>query len=349
MKISALRPTAVAVGMLSFAPFALSQNAPTPLTVSPTTYAVDSFSYQAKDLFGATSSAPSTLKGPAGAADSVDVDSTVPAIQAPGFYPDDVTNPKNRATVFAAASHPLYVDNLPASWGNVSAFLTDFGKSNFVHVLDQYVGASSNNRYTLGESFIAGYPIPANHTLQIGDLLALVHAGASIDGGGLGNIYHIFLPQGVDTCLPTAPGATPECYSPDNPATFFFCAYHSAVTFSDSVGHVLFTVEPYQNVPGCQAPPSGTANNQLIDSTNDTLSHELSETISDPNLNAWWVHKLIFGNGNEIGDMCIRSKIVGNNIYSHYGNIQLNGHPYTIQPEYSDQVHGCSYTPTDGE
>jgi len=30
----------------------------------------------------------------------------------------------------------------------------------------------------------------------------------------------------------------------------FFCGYHSSADFKD-IGHVLYTVEPYQNVSGC--------------------------------------------------------------------------------------------------
>jgi hypothetical protein len=48
--------------------------------------------------------------------------------------------------------------------------------------------------------------------------------------------------------------------APDNNATFAFCAYHSSVDFSD-VGHVLYSVQPYQNVPLCQVQP-GTPNPQ---------------------------------------------------------------------------------------
>ncbi len=346
MKVSALLSVAAAITMLSLPQSALCQTDPTQLTVSPSTYSYDSLYYQTKGLIGSSVSGPSTLRGSKDADDGP----SVPGIKAPGFYPDDVTNPGDRDTVFAAKSHPLYVDAYPSTWGKVGEFLTDFGESNFVHVLDQYVGSYSDDRYTLGTSFLVGYPIPATHTLQINDLLAIVHAGASLEGGGLRHIYHIFLPPGVDTCFPpSSPGASPQCYSPDNPATFFFCAYHSAVTFSDSVGHVIFTVEPYQNVPGCNQPPTGTANNQLIDSTDDTLSHEISELISDPNLNAWWVHRFTFAYGNEIGDMCTRAAYVGKNIYSHYGNVNLNGHLYTIQPEYSNRVHGCTYKPTDSD
>jgi hypothetical protein len=67
--------------------------------------------------------------------------------------------------------------------------------------------------------------------------------------------------------------------------TFAFCAYHSSVQFKD-IGHVLYGVEPFQDVPGCSVRP-GTPNGQLVDSTNNSLSHELFETISDPDGTAW--------------------------------------------------------------
>ena len=93
-----------------------------------------------------------------------------------------------------------------------------------------------------------------NQTLQtnvlgLNDILSIVHAAAtklSVQSG-YGNILHIFLPQGVDTCF----DLSPVCYSPDNPPTFAFCGYHASVLFND-IGHILFTVQPYQNVPGCQ-------------------------------------------------------------------------------------------------
>jgi hypothetical protein len=43
----------------------------------------------------------------------------------------------------------------------------------------------------------------------------------------------------------------------------------------------------------------------LIDSTNDTLSHELIEAITDPDLDAWW-NSIGFGMfGEEIADECL--------------------------------------------
>ena len=264
----------------------------------------------------------------------------IPAVPAPGFYPDDLSNPGHQPTVVQGKHHPIYINMNPSHWGDPGGFLTDLGKSDFIHVLDQYVGTSANNRYTLGTSFLATVPVPASHTYLDSDLYPLLHAAAAITGSGLGHIYHVFLPKGVDICLDAV-----TCYSPDNFNTFVFCAYHGYVTFSDHVGQVLYTVEPYQDVPGCQARP-GTPNGQVTDSTDDTLSHEVFETISDPGLNAWYVQTFTFAYGNEIGDLCVRAALFpGNQIYSFYGNVNLNGHLYSIQPEYSNQFHGCSYVP----
>jgi len=342
MKVNSilLRVVPVALVLMS-AETAHGQNTSTlPLKVGPADSAATAqkFSYRALGLVGSTDASPLSRTVRSGAPINA---ATVPSIPGPGFYPADVTNPGNNPAIETTEHHPIYVNRSPSHWGNVSGFLTDLGQSEFIHVLDQYVGSTASNRYTMGTSFIAeGYPIPANHTLQISDILALVHAGASVAGNGFGNLYHIFLPKGVDMCL-----SATDCYSPDNSSTFYFCAFHGSVTFTDAVGHAVFTVEPYQDVSGCSVPPTGTANSQLIDSTNNVLSHETSEAISDPDLDAWWVQNLTFASGNEIGDLCIRSIQVGSNYYWDYGNVKLNGHLYTFQPEYSDQVHGCTYSP----
>jgi hypothetical protein len=345
MKISTLLQVTAASTVLLAAGIARAQdNSMVTLQVSPNAVSVAGFSYKALGRIGSTTPAPSTLNSSGGG--------ELPAIQKPGFYPADVSNPGHNPAVVTTKHHPIYVDNVPSHWGNVSGFLNDLGKSGFIHLLDQYVGSTADNRYTLGTSFIApSYPIPANHTLTVLDVAILVHAAASVSGNGLGNFYHVFLPKGVDFCFPPpAPGALPECYSPDNPNTFVFCAFHADILFGDAVGHVIFSLEPYQNVDGCNLPPSGTANNQLVDSTDNVLSHEVFEGLSDPYGISWWVQNYTFANGNEIGDLCIRFAFFKqfNNFYWLYGNVDLNDHRYTVQPEYSNQFHGCAYTPAFG-
>ena len=168
------------------------------------------------------------------------------------------------------------------------------------------------------------------HLLDI-DVLSYVHAVASATGGsGYGHIFHVFLPPGQDECFDST---FTVCYSPDNSNTFFFCAYHGSVDFTD-IGHVLYSVEPYQNVPGCQVRP-GTPNGQLVDSTNDVLSHELFETITDPDGDAWWNSTGLGLEGQEIGDECIFLVFTSTNVYSDPFIFKIGDDVYATQPEYS--------------
>jgi hypothetical protein len=337
---------------LLVAQFAHAQDRLVPLQARPDAGSVqivpNSFSYHAFGLAGLRGPAPDLR--PAGPLEALKIspafEESVPVVPSPGFYAGDATNPGDGPTIVSAEFHPIYVNKPPSHWGNPARFLIDLGASEFIHVLDQYVGVIARDRYTLGASFAAQYPIPANNTLLPTDILNLVHAAAAAGGSGYGHLYHVFLPMGVDMCFPATATSPAQCYSPDNPATFDFCAFHSSATFSDSVGHVLFSVEPYQDVSGCSVPPTGSANNQLIDSTDNTLSHETSESITDPDGDAWWVHNFTILNGNEIADECIRAQVTSTGaVYWDYGNVDLNGHPYTFQPEYSDTVHGCTYRP----
>ena len=324
-----------------------------PLQVNPGLGSVQiipgSLSYKAFGLAGSRTRAPELrpVRSIAAAQSFAVSEASISVISSPGFYAGDVTNPGDGPAIVTAEFHPVYVNREPSHWGNVSRFLTDLGASEFIHVLDQYTGSTTNNRYTLGGSFSAHYPIPEDtHTLLTDDILNLVHAAAELGGNGYGHLYHVFLPKGVDMCIPATTTSPLECYSPDVPANWYFCAFHSSVTFSDSVGHVLFSVEPYQDVSGCSVRPHGSANNQLTDSTNNVLSHETSEAISDPDGDAWWVQNFTFANGNEIGDECTRFEVLTSGAtYWDYGSVELNGHLYTFQPEYSNAVHGCTYSP----
>ncbi|MFZ0201952.1 MAG: hypothetical protein WB523_02175 [Candidatus Sulfotelmatobacter sp.] len=198
------------------------------------------------------------------------------------------------------------------------------------------MGLTTDNRYTVGTAGVISYPILT--ALSDNDVLQIVHSAASVLGTGYTHIYHIFLPKGVDECFV----GSGECYSPDNLSTFFFCAYHSSVTFSD-IGHVLFTVEPYQNVPGCsmlQPSPNGA----LVDSTSSVLGHETFETITDPDPPTGWIAVNSNGvYGEEIGDLCPGIDLTGP--YFKDPVSVLNGDKYEIQPMYSNTYHACSFAP----
>lgn len=262
---------------------------------------------------------------------------TVPSPTPPSFYPADLASgggPK----VVTAVSHAVYVNctTIATCWGNPEGFLTDVSKSTFVHLLDQYTGSTANLRYTDGIHANVSYAIFGN-TLYPHDIFAIVHAVAKIVGSGYGHIYHIFLPNGTDTCF----DQSGVCYSPDNPGSNVFCAYHESVTFSD-IGHVLYTVEPFQDVPGCQvAAPS--PNGQLSDSTNSALSHELFETITDPDPPSGWLNRISgLLVGSEIGDECVP---LANNSGELDPTFAINGKMYKVQTEYSNHYHACAVVP----
>ena len=266
------------------------------------------------------------------------VNGSVASPPQPAFYPADVTKLVSTGkTIATAKSHPIFINCSPAGgscWGNPTVFLTNLGASNFIHLVDQYVGSTVANRYTVGTSFTASVAIFAGTsgvpTLSENDILTLVHSAAKLGGTGYGHVYHVFIPQGVDTCMDEGP-----CYSPDNPATSAFCAYHFTVHFSD-IGSVYYTVEPFQSVAGCEV-PQPSPNGALIDSTSSTLSHELFESITDPDINTGF-RALHSGAvlGDEIGDLC--GGVV-------FGIFPLNAKSYEIQLEYSNFYHACASTP----
>ena len=263
---------------------------------------------------------------------------SVPTLPQPGFYPADLVN-HGGPVITSAEQNPVYFD-CPAGptscWGNPTTFLTHLNNSALIHLTDQYVGTTANFRYPVGPSVKISQTLQTN-VLGQNDILSIVHAAATklSISNSYSNIIHVFLPKGVDTCF----DLSPVCYSPDNFPSFAFCGYHGAVFFND-IGHILYTVEPYQNVPGCQV-ASPSPNGLLVDSTATVLSHELFETITDPDLNAWWSDKSLIEQGAEIGDIC---EPVGNNAAQFLDpTFIVGGKNYKIQLEYSNKFHGCTH------
>lgn len=241
------------------------------------------------------------------------------------------------AVLKTVVSHNIYLNAASTEWGDPQGFLNNLNASTFIHVTDQYVKSTANGRYKTGANALVthSYFLNIDNIVPQTDIFAFVHAAAKVLGSGYGNIYHFFLPHGYDTCF----DGTGECYSPDFLSTFAFCAYHGSVTFPDAVGHVVFSVEPFQNVPGCNTvstlPPVGPQpppNGQLKDSTDSVLSHEYFEAITDPDPFSGWVNPDP-AYASEIGDLCR---------FKPYVVISLNGHPFEIQREYSNAVHGCT-------
>jgi len=200
-----------------------------------------------------------------------------------------------------------------------------------MRVNDEFVGTLASHRYTVGPGGSINYPVSG--PLGPDDLITLIYTAGASFGSGYGDIYHIFFAPGIDVCQDSA---LTICYSPDNFNTFYFCAFHGSVDFTD-IGHVLFSIEPYANVVGCQV-NQPSPNSAETDSQANTVSHELEEAITDPDGDASWNAYDLALYGNENADTCAQA-------YFDYATTVLNGHAYEVQPIYSNQAHACVFKP----
>jgi hypothetical protein len=112
---------------------------------------------------------------------------------------------------------------------------------------------------------------------------------------------------------------------------------------------VLYSVEPYQNVGGCSVRP-GTPNGQLVDSTNNTLSHETFETITDPDGSAWFNFTAVVLAFAEIGDECSFFVVLPTSATTASSFFDptvstIGSHRYAVQPEYANNEHACASNP----
>jgi hypothetical protein len=241
-----------------------------------------------------------------------------------------------------ALQHPLLVNtnfnncqvtqnSTTTCWGKPGITASDLSASEYLrNVLAQYTNLAQPDRYPRGAQGFLNFdvlaPRPGVYNPVVGesDILLMVYNAATQFGFGYGHIYHVFLPPNIDTCI----DQRAVCYSPDNPSSFRFCGYHSSVVVGGQ--EMVYTVEPYQDVPGCGftgGVNTGSNGDDLVDSTANTLTHELFETITDPDGDAWFEPS-----GDEIADIC----------EGYFTTVNLNGTPYTVQSMWSDASHLCT-------
>ncbi|MGN6128024.1 MAG: Ig-like domain-containing protein, partial [Humibacter sp.] len=133
---------------------------------------------------------------------------------------------------------------------------------------------------------------------------------------GLGHFYPVFLPPGVEAQDrdKTTSGSS-------------FCGYHRM--FGDAPNQVVYGNEPFEasNCDGGQAPNGSLA----LDGAISTLSHELSESLTDPDSDssAWLDHT-----SHEIGDIC------ADDYGTALGSVDP-AHPFTT--EYNQVINGDKY------
>jgi hypothetical protein len=245
------------------------------------------------------------------------------------------------ALIPSAKIYNAFVDSNPSTFGNVELLESNLSLSNMIHITDEYVHTTANNRYPWAGDLRINYPALA--TLGDNDLLLIIHAvAARLAGGGLNHFYHILLPPNIVYCDPTG-ACTPNAPTPG------FCAFHGSVAFSD-VGNVIFALDPYSNIQVCNVdafaahPNAPTPNGLQQDSLYSAMTHEEFESITDPNPPTGWGNPFPFYSF-EIGDLCAYIPGPFVNGIAQPQNSILNGKAYRIQFEYSNRQIGCANTP----
>ncbi len=244
-------------------------------------------------------------------------------------YPADLVR-KNGPIMKTASSFNVYVNCKSGGencWGDPEGFEKNLTGSRFAALLRQYTDSNPNG-YAFGGAFTVKYRTYTNLLYQ-NDLLAIVHAALTRNGkqAGYSTVYHVFLPQGTDTCF----DRSRSCYSPDHPRTFNFCAYHESVAFKDIPKNVIVSIEPFQDVGFCASRASSGAS-ALTNSTASTLAHETFESITDPGPAFAWFNFTFY---DEVADLC----------QTFQWKIPVGGTVYSLQPMYSNAYHACAAGP----
>jgi hypothetical protein len=142
--------------------------------------------------------------------------------------------------------------------------------------------------------------------------------------GGLNNQFLLFTSKGEGSCS----GAF--CAYTD------YCAYHGSFGTSPPI---IYSNMPFGELSVCQNPGQPSPNGDPVaDAETSIATHEITESITDPMLNAWYTAL-----GNEIGDLCAYK--YGTNTWTSLvandANEMWNGHFYEVQQEFDNHASGC--------
>ena len=142
------------------------------------------------------------------------------------------------------------------------------------------------------------------------------------------DVYLLVTPRGLGDCMDSSSTSCALGGSVNG-----YCGYHQVT----NDGLVHYAVIPYNAVKGhCQS-GNPRPNRSTADPALSTISHELSEMITDPNQDAW-----SDPSGKEDGDLCISNfgRSVGGSGATAYNEVINRGH-YYLQVEWSNSSGSC--------
>lgn len=144
----------------------------------------------------------------------------------------------------------------------------------------------------------------------------------------LNKMFIVFTSTGEGSC---SDGTSSSC------AYTHYCGYHGY--FATTSGPTIYANMPYADPNHCYASGNGqhSPNGDIAsDALLNVTSHEITEAVTDPELNAWWDT----ANGEEIGDLCAWQ--FGTADWdSGLANQMWRGHYYDLQLEYNNHTASC--------
>jgi hypothetical protein len=250
------------------------------------------------------------------------------------------------------------VTSLPASYQNIQASLLSLypghslGNNNTQYYQTTHNGIFSFTSYvqntgSFGGSYVDTDPYPASgcydsvtgyNCITDAQVQAEIQHVITLNGWtpNINTMFFLYTSSGEGSC------AGSEC------AYTAYCAYHGY--FLSGSAPVIYGNMPYADTNYCQVSGTPSPNGDPAgDAAATVTSHELTEAITDPELNAWYGQNL----GDEIGDKCAWQ--YGANTWASgkaneswpvsYSNIFLIGHPpvynFELQEEWDQHAKAC--------
>ena len=155
----------------------------------------------------------------------------------------------------------------------------------------------------------------------------------------LGHMYIMFLPKHVESCFFAGNPSNQACTINATPSAAY-CAYHSEFGGNTVYANMPFPIYQSATLFSCTdenlGGPTSTIQspNGSVDADVEVspLSHEMSESITDPDTNTGWYDSSGFENGDECA--YIYGTLSGSN--GGFYNQTINGHHYLTQDEFSN-------------
>jgi hypothetical protein len=200
----------------------------------------------------------------------------------------------------------------------INQFVQDLNRTSYYAIASQYGdGAGTiSTVVSLGGTWLDTVnPLPRT-ALTFSDLANEVSRAIAAKGwtSDANSYFQIYTPSGIS-----------------NGDASNICGLHYGS--NPAFGQILFPQ------PGCFE-SSPWPNGQTVDAAINTSAHEIMETVTDPLGDAWY-----FMNGSgEIGDLC---NFMFGGRATDGSNVNLNGHKYIVQQQWSNAISGCALSYSD--